>query len=622
VGQVVNLRRIGNLPGVGEPLQARRKRSLPHRAGGLTIRRRLPICPTQKAPLWRFPAYTNNQNLIIFIWFNKMRIKSSILIVACLAALPAHGQTSGPFLPGAIYAVQSATRRTAQTPETGFAPGSLCDINITGLYQPFGSLSPDDKVTLRFRAPGAADAHDLTILATLPSFGGFPAQFTVLVPPESGIGQAEILAVAARGKSYSTTVWIAASDFGIFTKAAAGYDAAVAQVWRNAPLTVGLTAPVQAGEWVTLWGTGLGSTAPSAVSVEVAGIGVAPSYSGPAPGLPGVDQINFQFPDGVPGDCYVPIVVKAGGRPGNTASIAAATAPGAGGEGVCHHRLGLSPDALAKLDQGGRVRLSQSWVHSDVVSGPGASDRYSRYDTVSLEFMQYDAAGVQVITGLISMPASGCQLNLAGSAIGGVFVSAPPFDAGTPVVTGPGGVRIAMDGSFGHYSTKPSDTAYTLDAIPPSSFVPGDWSVQAPGGNDIAGFQANLRIPPALHWTNRATVSPVSRASDLILKWDATGYTDREWMQGSIGVGAGSVICQAPATAGSMAIPSSLIAQLAVMTDSGAAAGTPAVRPMVELLLTPANGNPVLYAVPLVGGGSFPGLATFSYLEMVWVDLR
>jgi hypothetical protein len=34
------------------------------------------------------------------------------------------------------------------------------------------------------------------------------------------------------------------------------------------------------------------------------------------------------------------------------------------------------------------------------------------------------------------------------------------------------------------------------------------------------------------------------------------------------------------------------------------------------------NGNPVLYSVPLVGGGSLPGLATFSHLEMVWVDAR
>jgi hypothetical protein len=59
------------------------------------------------------------------------------------------------------------------------------------------------------------------------------------------------------------------------------------------------------------------------------------------------------------------------------------------------------------------------------------------------------------------------------------------------------------------YFATPSNTTYTLDAIPPSSFVSGDWSVQGPGGKDIAAFRADLRIPPSLHWTNRAAISPV-----------------------------------------------------------------------------------------------------------------
>src|SRR5215469_6483982 len=167
-----------------------------------------------------------------------MRMK---LIVACLAAAPALAQTRGRVQPAAIYVVHSATLRTAQTPETGLAPGSLCDINVTGLYQPAGTLAPGDAVTLRFRAPGATDVRDLSILAAQPSLGGTPMRFTALVPPDTPVGQADILAVAASGASFSTTLWIAASDFGIFTKTGAGYDAAAAQVWRGAPVTTGLT---------------------------------------------------------------------------------------------------------------------------------------------------------------------------------------------------------------------------------------------------------------------------------------------------------------------------------------------------------------------------------------------
>ena len=433
-------------------------------------------------------------------------------------------------------------------------------------------------------------------------------QFTALVPPGTPVGQGEILAVAASGASFSTTVWIAASDFGIFTKVGTGYDAAAAQVWRGGPVTTALTTPVHAGEWVTLWGTGLGSADPSGISVKVAGISVPPSYAGLAPGLPGVDQINFQFPAGVPDDCYVPIAVEAGGRTGNTPSIAAASAPG-----PCHHRLGLSADALAALDRGGRVPVGESAVYSDVLPTLDNPALYNRNDTVTLNFVEYDAAGVQTITGLLYAPEAGCQLN-SSTVTAFALLSGPPLDAGTPLVVGPGGVRLSMSGGGGFYATTPSATTYALDTIPPSIFAPGDWSVQTSGGKDIAAFQAGLRVPPPLQWTNRATISPVSRTNDLILKWDPTGYTDREWMLSSIGVGTASVICQAPATAGSITIPASSIAQLP-------ATPTTATGTKVELLLTPTAANPDLYSVPLTGGGTIPGVATFSYLEMVWVEL-
>ena len=530
------------------------------------------------------------------------------LVIACLTALTALAQSSGSFVTGAMYVVQSASRRTAQTPASGFAPGTLCEINVTGLYQQFGgSLMPDDTVKLRLRAPGATDARDLTIVATSPAFFGQPTQFTARIPTDATPGQADLLAVAGSGKSYSTTVWIASSGFGIFTKTGAGYDAAAAQIYGDPLRTAGLTTPVRAGEWITLWGTGLGAGASTAL-VDVGGIVVAPAYAGPAPGFPGVDQINFRFPVGVPDDCYIPLKVKVGDRASNTTSIAAASAPG-----ICRHRFGLTSDALAKLDQGGRVPVSQSWVHSDVIPNPGTPVAYRRYDTVSLDFMEDDAARVQVIAGLLSTKASGCQLNLEGGLTAAIFdANSQPFEAGTPVVAGPGGVRLTMDGNFGHYSITPADTSYTLAAIPPSAFATGDWALETAGGKDVAAFHAALRVPPPLRWINRAAVSPVSRESDLTLKWDASGYTDQEWMQGSVGLGQGSVICQTAATAGSITIPAALIAQLPAPTS---------FAPMVQLLLTPASANPMLYTVPLVAGGSIPGVATFSYLEAVSVEM-
>ena len=530
-------------------------------------------------------------------------------IIACLSVVTALAQSSGPFFAGAIYVVHSATRRTAQTIETGLAPGSLCDINIRGLYQPTGSLSLEDTVTLRFRAPGTVDAREMTIVATQPSFFDFPAQLTALIPADTPLGQADVLAVSASGKSFTSTVWIVASGFGVFTKAAEGYGAAAAQIYGDTPRTVGLTTPVRAGEWVTIWGTGLGSTT-AAVLVEVAGIGVTPSYSGPAPGLTGVDQINFRFPAGVPDDCYLPLTVTVNARASNITSIAAAGVPG-----PCHHRLGLSSDALATLDRGGLVTLSKSSVGSSVIPDFSIPVTYSymRDDSVFLGFIPYDAAGVQSVTGLLTKDVSGCELNLGGRDVSGAIVFVPRVDSGTPVVTGPGGLRIPMEGFPGYYHSTSQGKNFMLDSIPASIFGPGEWAVEVPGGSYIAAFRAALRVPPALRWINRSTVSPVSRERDLTLKWDPMGYTDQEWVQCNLDSGRSSISCHAPATTGSLSIPASLIAQLS----------TPILFPaMLTLIVAPIDSNPVRYTVPLVKGGVIPGIASFGYLESIWIELK
>lgn len=59
-------------------------------------------------------------------------------------------------------------------------------------------------------------------------------------------------------------------------------------------------------------------------------------------------------------------------------------------------------------------------------------------------------------------------------------------------------------------------------------------------------------------------------------------YTNHEWVQGNIGVGTSAIVCQVPATAGSITIPASMIAQLPV------ALKTATGSPMVELLLREA----------------------------------
>ncbi len=406
-----------------------------------------------------------------------------ILAIFCLAGAAAFAQAPG------VTVAHAASHRLPLLPETGLAPGSLFEII------PFQF----EVAALRFRAPDAAAIVELP-------FTRQENRFTALVPSGTPPGQAEVVVSDGAGKTYTTPVWIAASNFGLFTEAV--------QVWRNGPERPRLTAPILPGEWVTLWGTGLGNA--SGVTVNVAGIPVAPSYAGPAPGQPGLDQINFQFPARVPEDCYIPITASAS----NTAVVPAAAAPG-----PCRHRMGLSAEELATLDASGQIPVSGIWVHSDVIFQADARTRYSRYDSVGLDVFERGATGVQFATGIrdSDAPREGCTLD-AGGGVGAFLLAGRAYDFGRPEVAGPNARRWPMDGGFAHVQAMLSDPEQTYDlaGVPPSAFTPGEWAVELPGGTDIPAFRIPLRIAPPLRWLNRAALPRLGR-TDLTLTWDPAG---------------------------------------------------------------------------------------------------
>jgi uncharacterized protein (TIGR03437 family) len=71
------------------------------------------------------------------------------------------------------------------------------------------------------------------------------------------------------------------------------------------------------GATATVWLTGLGTSSATPL-VTLNGSPVTVTYSGPAPGYAGLDQINIQLPDGVTtGD----VVVTAGGNTSNAVGL-------------------------------------------------------------------------------------------------------------------------------------------------------------------------------------------------------------------------------------------------------------------------------------------------------------
>jgi len=86
-------------------------------------------------------------------------------------------------------------------------------------------------------------------------------------------------------------------------------------------LLVSSTAPLHAGDYVSLFLTGLGAThsvnglqaANLPPSVTVGGKNCAVTYAGRAPGFEGLDQINCQLAPDVGADVAAPVVVTSGG---------------------------------------------------------------------------------------------------------------------------------------------------------------------------------------------------------------------------------------------------------------------------------------------------------------------
>jgi uncharacterized protein (TIGR03437 family) len=127
---------------------------------------------------------------------------------------------------------------------------------------------------------------------------------------------------------HTTTLLVATAAPTLFTLDSSG-SGPVSALHATSGTVIGATSPATAGEYVSLYATGLGLTSSSAgldvailtPQVTVGGMAAQVSFAGRAPGFTGLDQINIQIPAGVTG-ASVPVVVSSGGRTSNTVTLA------------------------------------------------------------------------------------------------------------------------------------------------------------------------------------------------------------------------------------------------------------------------------------------------------------
>lgn len=212
-------------------------------------------------------------------------------------------------------------------PNAGIAQGSIFAVFGRGLgpaqlVASRGLPLPTtmEGVTVRITAAGTASNAPLIYVSA--------GVIAAVLPSATPLGEAALTVTFGARTSPPTAFRVVPCAFGIFTRNSAGFGPAIVQNFisaAEAPQLNSILEPARPGQIAVLWGTGLGAITGSDaeappvgdlatdVEVLVGGVPAPILYKGRAPGAPGQDQINFAVPPG-PEGCYVPVVVRAGGR--------------------------------------------------------------------------------------------------------------------------------------------------------------------------------------------------------------------------------------------------------------------------------------------------------------------
>jgi uncharacterized protein (TIGR03437 family) len=519
-----------------------------------------------------------------------MYAKAVVNVALCMG-LPAAAQP--------VIADQGVTNAASysilQVNGGGLAPGSLIVIFGSGLGP--ATLQSAATHPLQTELAGTRVRIGNTLAFIVYTSG---TQVAAILPSTIEPGTHSVAVTFNNQTSPSVPVPVVRTDFGIFTRNAAGYGQAAAQTVlapNNDVRTLGLATSVRPGEPIVLYGTGLGAIAgalddrpPGAarttvpVEVVIGGKVLLPEYAGRSPNHPGLDQINVTAPTDVAAGCYVAVAVRANGRLSNVVSV-----PFAQTGRTCPHPFNISEQSASRIDAGGNITIAMALGErrsSEMgVVGEGAGIGFAEVDANSLETTVDTSTDPYHNTrpGTCALQAFPSDATL----IRRPMLSRPRFlDAGSVV-------RLAGP-SFATELRRVPGEAYGTN-LPNGTLRAGLWTFSSAGGSDIAPFQLATELPNALTWTNRQdTIDP---RQALRIDWLADNSTPVKIVvtagtQASQGMFS-SITCTVAAQDRSVTIPAALMATL----PSGGSGGV-----ILTQEVTRSGFN-----VPLARGGTVDG---------------
>jgi uncharacterized protein (TIGR03437 family) len=440
-----------------------------------------------------------------------------------------------------------------------------------------------------------------------------PGQINAIMPSTVPAGPATLTVTVNNQTSFGAPVQVSEHSFGIFTLWSQPTGMAIAQNFEPpGSLSLNLyTSPAHAGQTIVLWGTGLGAyTAgpdgdpPQAgnivtdAKVVVNDVPITPLYAGRAPGIPGVDQINFTLPTdaGIPDGCSVSVNVQIGGATmSNTATIAlSSSAP------VCQHPYGLSTDVLTKLQNGNMITAGLALFQREygVLGVSNASIFGTVKETVLTRFRKLDASGSPVANQAFQFAMSQAPGTCA-------VVPAPlnvldyvdfidsfstVLSTGSQTLTGPG-VNLPIVGE--QATIFEGTTLPGTGSVATSGLVDGDWTLSATGGAEVNAFSAKFSLANQFTLTNLPTT--ITRGQPVTLSWTGGTADDQvriiAWST-TFDPTTPVVVCTASASGGTFTVPGNITGQLADPHQQGG------------VLSIYTLGTPAHFTAPLKAGGS------------------
>ena len=414
------------------------------------------------------------------------------------------------------------------------APGSLIRVGlqpaaITGAPMPIDPAS----VTIQIQPEGSVQ-----VLGSSGPFG-----VLALLSGDTPPGPAALTMNRNGQASAPAAIRIAPSGFGLFTR-----SQGTGPVLGGPPLS----HAARPGDFVTLWGTGLGQAARDRVTVLLGGHPVSVSYAGPAPGFPGTDPINFQVPEdpAIPRGCYVALAVQVDGAASNTGMLSTSS-----DGGPCRGPFGFTASQLAQLDAGESLYLGQVSLYG-MVGPPSpspwfAGTGFTRMESADALFPRLDAVNAALLTEPLVADDALDACHQAGSLSVRFLGSSGAMSVGPKITLSSGAKSLDLPlenpdfPSLYRAQLPAPEAADSPDAVPPAFFSPGVWQVTA------RAFSGQLTLPPTLR------IAGIDQSAGLTVTWNGADYQD--YIAVLYLIGTPAVVCRTAASAGRLTIPAALL---------------------------------------------------------------